>query len=215
MHNSAKRRKQRSSVLIHSDVAWVLSMEVVKSGIQTYEKQCGCLLFKVTKYIHKRLQQTNKCSACILLPECYLLQETSEHLHFMQVKLNLNIGVENEQIKLYNFRQTEEYDHQKSLLLETSEGNFIWELLLIQSFHYRNAASFPHLYFLRLPRIHPRSSAGKHHSTAGLMPGSKLVMTRKIMFIALPHVSVREWGHATTTNTPTHTQTLLTQMLQK
>lgn len=34
--------------------------------------------------------KTNKCSACILLPEHYTLEETSEHLHFMQVKLNLN-----------------------------------------------------------------------------------------------------------------------------
>lgn len=69
-------------------------MEVIKSGIQTYEKPCGCLLSKVKKYIHKT--KPNKCSACILLPEHHILEETSEHLHFMQVKLNLTIQMENE-----------------------------------------------------------------------------------------------------------------------
>lgn len=143
--------------------------------------------------------KTNKCSACILLPERRLQSISilcrSNWIWIYEWKMNKsNFTISGKQNNLITRN-----------LFHLSEGNFTRELLLIQSFHDRNTASFPHLYFLRLPRIHPCSSIGKHHSTTGLMPGSKTVVTRKIMFIALPHIPVENGIIQQQTLPTTHT----------
>lgn len=158
-------------------MAGALSTEVIKSGTQTHEEPCGCFIFKVI----------TRHSICILLPKCYLLEDPPEHLHFIQVELNLNYKWK------MNKSNCEISGKQKSFItknlshLKEGEGKFS-ELLSMQ----KNTAPFPHPYFFRWPRIHPHSCTRKHNFI--IWPHICFQTCNEKKFIAFFHIQAGNGG---------------------